>query len=735
MVATQPESGTLTYTYDANGNLETRADARRLQDRVTPLTCSYSYDALNRVLTRSYNDGTAAQNFSDHTPTVTYSYDTLPQRKGHLTAVSSSVSSYHYTSYDAVGRVTSSSQVTEGQTYQMSYRYNLAGQLTSQTYPSERVVTTEYDAAGRVAGVKPELSGSYYAGGAATDPVTRLQYTAHGAVAALRLSNGLWEHTTFNSRLQPTQIGLGTLSTNSTILQLDYSYGVLVNDVLDQTQNSGNVQGQTLTLPGGVSLAQSYEYDPLNRLKLAQENNGASWKQVYAYDPYGNRTFAAGTTIPALPPEVTDPAVNPAISAATNRISDGQGYGYDAAGNLTALSGKTLTYDGENRQVSANVGGEYGLTQYRYDGDGRRVKKVTGSGTTTIFVYNVLGQLVAEYSTASPAPAGGTSYLTADHLGTPRVITNADGGVQARHDYLPFGEELGADIGGRTTNQGYSQLDGMRQQFTGKERDIETGLDYFGARYFASTHGRFTSPDDFLNDTHTEDPSSWNLYAYVRNNPLTYVDPNGKEIWISWFEQGADGKFIYNRLQYKGGKLYGADGKEYRGNNADALKALKGLNELKSLDDVARAKITTLERSKHSHEILLKAAIIGDGIRYDDLTGSVTPGVGSNSVIEWDPNRETDTAHGSAIVSLAHEISHAYDADRGIRLGEERKTSNDIELDEVKAVKFENRIRDRLGEPLRFTYNLEPIPPQYFSDQPPRLRPAVKLTPKTSRKP
>jgi len=63
--------------------------------------------------------------------------------------------------------------------------------------------------------------------------------------------------------------------------------------------------------------------------------------------------------------------------------------------------------------------------------------------------------------------------------------------------YLPFGEELGAGTGGRTTAQGYSASDGVRQHFTQKERDNETGLDYFGARYFASTQGRFTSPDEF----------------------------------------------------------------------------------------------------------------------------------------------------------------------------------------------------------------------------------------------
>jgi len=63
---------------------------------------------------------------------------------------------------------------------------------------------------------------------------------------------------------------------------------------------------------------------------------------------------------------------------------------------------------------------------------------------------------------------------------------------------LPFGEELFATQGGRTTNQGYSVADGVRQKFTQKERDIETGLDYFGARYYGSMMGRFTTPDPYM---------------------------------------------------------------------------------------------------------------------------------------------------------------------------------------------------------------------------------------------
>jgi RHS repeat-associated protein len=75
---------------------------------------------------------------------------------------------------------------------------------------------------------------------------------------------------------------------------------------------------------------------------------------------------------------------------------------------------------------------------------------------------------------------------------------------------------------------GYSYDSGRRSRSTGKERDAETGLDYFGARYFSGAQGRFTSPDAPFADQFVEDPQSWNLYAYTRNNPLRYIDDDGR---------------------------------------------------------------------------------------------------------------------------------------------------------------------------------------------------------------
>jgi RHS repeat-associated protein len=135
-----------------------------------------------------------------------------------------------------------------------------------------------------------------------------------------------------------------------------------------------------------------------------------------------------------------------------------------------------------------------------------------------------------------PASSNATAqihWLVTDHLGTPRIILDQSGALAnvSRHDYLPFGEELFAGTGSRTTTQGYTAIDNVRQKFTEKERDGETGFDYFGARYYSSVHGRFTSVDPVaLTVDRLYDPQKINLYAYCRNNPYAFIDPTGEKI-------------------------------------------------------------------------------------------------------------------------------------------------------------------------------------------------------------
>jgi RHS repeat-associated protein len=146
--------------------------------------------------------------------------------------------------------------------------------------------------------------------------------------------------------------------------------------------------------------------------------------------------------------------------------------------------------------------------------------------------------------------AGGDAqlgWLVTDQLGTPRMVIDKSGSLAGvrRHDYFPFGEEIGAGVGGRTTQQGYGLPNNIRQRWAKLERDDETELDYAQARYYSPAMGRFTSPDEFTggpdelfdfvadaadNPTFYADltnPQSLNKYQYAYNNPLRYNDPEG----------------------------------------------------------------------------------------------------------------------------------------------------------------------------------------------------------------
>jgi RHS repeat-associated protein len=94
-------------------------------------------------------------------------------------------------------------------------------------------------------------------------------------------------------------------------------------------------------------------------------------------------------------------------------------------------------------------------------------------------------------------------------------------------NYLPFGEEIPSSIGARGGVMGYGGADSTKQKFTQKERDSESGLDYFLARYYSAAQGRFTSVDPLTASAAKGTPQSWNRFTYGVNNPLRFVDIDG----------------------------------------------------------------------------------------------------------------------------------------------------------------------------------------------------------------
>lgn len=277
-------------------------------------------------------------------------------------------------------------------------------------------------------------------------------------------------------------------------------------------------------------MTQSYSpYDAMNRLGGFGEG---SVSQTFGHDRYGNHWVSgnSGYQLNSLTP------TGSTAFGANNWLT---AQGYDGRGNQTSMTPYTMAYDGDDHQKSATSASN-GSASYQYDGDGQRVVKMTCSNptpcttsssslVTTAYVYDAMGQLAAEYST-QPA-SGGTEYYTADHLGSTRLVTDPNGAVKRRYDYLPFGEEMFAGMNGRSSFYPAAPPNTPAQGgvlYTGQLRDSETGLDFFEARYFFGPQARFTGADGPFNDQDASDPQSWNLYTYVRNDPLNGTDPSGE---------------------------------------------------------------------------------------------------------------------------------------------------------------------------------------------------------------
>jgi RHS repeat-associated protein len=541
------DNWTAGFTYDAVGNVLTATDAKGV-------TISNTYDRAGRVTSRGYFNETGSA-----TPPVYFFYDgkgldsgqTPNYAKGQLTKVTNTVSETRYKVFDNFGRLKEMEQRTPANDTETvstatprvsKYTYNFSGALIEEEYPSGRKVQNEYEPDGDLKRVYGRASSS----APEQTYVNSFSYTASGGISRMRLGNGRWETSQFNNRNQVTQLGLGTSATDASLWKTDYQYGELNTDgSVNTSKNTGNIAKQTLTIPG-TTLNQGYQYDALYRLTSAKEWTGSNisnpnWTQTFGYDVYGNRTSFA-QNIGGVRTTTT-----PAVDRSTNRFTS-TNFTYDKNGTITSdidpvtSQARTFVFNGDNKQVEVKNGNNAAIGKYYYDGEGKRVKKVTQT-ETTIFVYSG-GKLAEEYSTKiSSSPT--IAYTSTDHLGSPRVITDKYGAVKSRRDFMPFGEDIYVGVGGRTgdTGQKYaSTQDEIRQKFTGYQKDSETSLDFAEARMYENRFGRFNAVDPFLASGKSSNPQTFNRYVYVGNSPLTITDPEG----LDWFQKNVDGKTTYN---------------------------------------------------------------------------------------------------------------------------------------------------------------------------------------------
>jgi RHS repeat-associated protein len=658
-----PENGTIAYTYDQNGNLLTKTTQRGVKTTI-------NYDNLDRPVSKTYSGTkTAGTVAASATPNIAYSYDTAANGKTRLASVTATLNSQsyvtNYNSYDAMGRVTASSQVMPGTpanlTYSFTYAYNLAGELELETYPTLRQVKTCYDSVGRISTVSNPAATTPYA---TVDSTTG--YEPFGAIKKLTFGNNVVENmlydaaanstTESNTRMQLTQKSV-TLGSSNSLLALTYGY--CPTALTGCTTNNGDVLSQTISPNGatGPIFSQTYGYDALDRLTSAVEANaspGTGWTETYGFKWSNKYTSSRTGSLPALTGQTPQTASSFSTSNQVTSSPPGNTWSYDDDGNLTVFaSGPLMSYDGENHMVSSTPSSGSAST-YIYDGLGDRVQAATPGPVTTTFVYDAMGGLVAEYASGTSV-ASSTMYLTDDALGSTRLMTDSSGVVQARYDYLPFGEEIWSAANGRSSITGYVPANTLRLKFTGKERDAETGLDYFGARYLSAAQGRFTSPDPLLNSGRPDNPQSWNRYAYVSNNPLIYKDPFGLYQWAVSCDEKSSSSCRESRQRFR-----------------DALKRLEqARDKYKKGSEAYNSLNAAREAFGSEYDPKTQNILISFDAKPGSPGGASTPDKDGNIVVRIDDRtmamRNTVDFGIQYAATLGHEGTHVADYNAGFR--------------------------------------------------------------------
>jgi RHS repeat-associated protein len=349
----------------------------------------------------------------------------------------------------------------------------------------------------------------------------------------------------------PESVNGGTLSQTRSFNgygEVDnYSHTVNGNNVYDVSltrDNAGRIT-QRIEVVGAETITWDYAYDDLGRLIEVKKDNIVV--EAYAYDANGNRTLETNTAR-----GITDKAFD--YTNEDHIITAGDDvYVFDEDGFLTqkaTLQGtNTYDYSTRGKLLSVSLSDGRSIT-YDHDPMGRRIaKKIDGTviekylwrdNTTLLAVYDGSDSLIERFNYAdgrlpiSMLRGGTTYYMMYDQVGSLRVIVDSVGTIAKRIDYDSFGNII------NDTDPGFTIPFG----FAGGLHDIDTGLVRFGARDFDPSIGRWTAKDpiDFAG-------GDINLYGYVLNNPVNFVDPEGKIFFeVLLFGRGASYTDLFARV-------------------------------------------------------------------------------------------------------------------------------------------------------------------------------------------
>jgi RHS repeat-associated protein len=517
------EGGDLVEVIDPKGNSTSQFldDAGRLLSLITAdgRRIRYEYDAMNRPVKTIDPQGNAS----------TFGYDA----NGNLTSLTNArgdVTTYTYNNMDRL--VTRKDPLLRSETYV----YDAAGNLTKVTDRRGTVTTFAYDSLNR----KTFIGYGTVASQKSTTYESTVNYTLDTGSRLTKMVDSLSGTVNFTydqlNRLTSKSAPQGTINYAFDAANRQTSMTVVGQPAVNYTYDDANrltgiVQGSSsvgfgydsanrrtsLSLPNGVLV--EYSYDRNSRLSGITYKKGTSviGDLSYERDRLGNRTQMGGSLARVAMPQAVAASTYNAGSQLTQR--DSSTFTYDANGNLTSDGVNTYTWNARNQLASISGGT---TASFQYDPFGRRVKK-TVNGVATDYLHdghNTVQELVggtpnvnylvgATDEVFTRKQGTNTETYLVDGLGSTLALLDAAGSVQTEYTYDPFGKT--AATGAATNNSA---------QFTGREND-GTGLYFYRSRYYSPSLQRFIS----------EDPIGFgggiNMYAYVGNNPLNWIDPLG----------------------------------------------------------------------------------------------------------------------------------------------------------------------------------------------------------------
>jgi len=531
-----PEMGIWRYSYNEYSEMTNQLDARTN-------TVAFSFDTRGRLTNKSARYG-----FEDDFVTLAeYEYGTNGYQYNRLVKVTENDGTTGDESYfyDILGTATNISRFISGAgTYQRGFAYDALGRITTVVYPHKAdnaepyTIRYEYHEQN---GLLNKISEVDSAGAFKTNLLSGISYDHYGRRKIMTYGNNVATYYSYD--VLTGLLNNQEVMKNGTLQNVNYLFDA-----------AGNVLSKE-DVQNGVK--HEYGYDDLNRLlssKLtmtsAEPGQQEDYDETFSYDPLGNiltkdkqggygysdYVYTRAHAVESYTytrnnlgtPEETDVNIE-----------------YDANGNMakkietTDVISKTTTYewDIENRLSVVKEGSKV-ISSYLYDHTGERLKK-TANGSSVYylggmsqikadannsaqhFIFDGVNRIAAAVTKCSNN--NDRFWMHTDHIGSTSMITSAAGEKIQRLVYKAFGKIHAHWENGSWSLGETALLGGIG--FTGQEHDDETGLMYYGARYYDAGMGRFISADTMVPDPmNTQD---YGRYTYVRNNPIRYTDPSG----------------------------------------------------------------------------------------------------------------------------------------------------------------------------------------------------------------